>query len=47
MEFLKESSFWFSIITAVTAVIALLQTSKQIKVSNKQNLFEKKNGCVD
>lgn len=42
MEFLKESSFWFSIITAVTAVIALLQTSKQIKVSNKQNLFEKR-----
>lgn len=42
MEFLKESSFLFSIITAVTAVIALLQTSEQIKVSNKQNLFEKR-----
>lgn len=41
MEFLKEPDFCFSIITAGTAIIALFQTGKQIKVSNKQNLFEK------
>lgn len=42
MEFLKEPDFCFSIITAGTAIIALFQTGKQIKVSNKQNLFEKR-----
>lgn len=42
MEFLKEPSFWFSIITAGTAIIALFQTRSQIRVSNKQNLFEKR-----
>lgn len=42
MEFLKEPSFWFSIITAGTAIIALFQTGKQIRISNNQNLFEKR-----
>ena len=42
MEVLKDISFWFSIITAGTAIIALFQTREQIRVSNKQNLFEKR-----
>lgn len=42
MEFLKEPDFCFSIITAGTAIIALFQTREQIRVSNKQNLFEKR-----
>ena len=42
MNFLKNPNSWFSIITALTAIIALFQTWKQIKVSNKQNLFEKR-----
>ena len=42
MEFFKDPSFWFSIITAGTAIIALFQTRSQIRVSNKQNLFEKR-----
>lgn len=42
MEFLKEPNFWVSIVTAGTAVIALFQTARQIRVSNKQNLFEKR-----
>lgn len=42
MDFLKEPNFWVSVITAGTAIIALLQTGKQIRVSNKQNLFKKR-----
>ena len=42
MEVLKDISFWFFIITAGTAIIALFQTREQIRVSNKQNLFEKR-----
>ena len=42
MNFLKNPNSWFSIITALTVIIALFQTWKQIKVSNKQNLFEKR-----
>lgn len=38
----KDWNFWFSIITALTAVFALIQSRNQIKLSNKQHLFDKR-----
>lgn len=40
VEFLKENIF--SIITAIVAIIAIFQTSQQLKISNKQFLFNKR-----
>ena len=40
VDFLKENIF--SIITAIVAIIAIFQTSQQLKISNKQFLFNKR-----
>ena len=40
VDFLKENIF--SIITAIVAIIAIFQTSIQLKISNKQFLFNKR-----
>ncbi len=39
---LSDWNFWFAIITAITAIIALLQTNHQTRLSNKQNLFDRR-----
>lgn len=39
---LKDWNFWFSVITAVIAIVALIQTSRQIRLNNKQHLFDRR-----
>lgn len=39
---LTDWNFWFSAITAVVAIVAVVQTKQQIKISNKQHLFDKR-----
>lgn len=42
IDFIRDPSAWLSIISAVIALIALFQAYTQIKLSNKQQLFEKR-----
>lgn len=41
-KMLNDWNFWFSIITAVTAIIAVFLSWKQTRLSNKQQLFERR-----
>ena len=44
-ELFKNWNFWLSLITGLTAVIALVLTLIQIRLSNKQSLFERRLEC--
>ncbi len=37
-----EPSFWVSVISVAIAIIALFQSNKQIRISNKQSLFDRR-----
>ena len=39
---LKDWNFWCSIITAIAAIVALILSVKQSRLSNKQQLFERR-----
>lgn len=42
IEYIKDPDVWLSIIAIAVSVIALWQTQKQIKLSNKQYLFDRR-----
>lgn len=42
IDFLKNPSTWLSIVSIAIAIFAVFQTGKQIKLSNKQHLFDRR-----
>ena len=42
LEFIEAPNLWFSVITATLAIIALFQTRKQLQLSNRQQLFDRR-----
>lgn len=41
-DVLKNYEFWLSVITVLAAVIALFQSHKQVKISNRQALLDRR-----
>lgn len=41
-DFIKDPDTWLSVITVLIALFAIYQTKKQIKLSNKHQLFERR-----
>lgn len=41
-EYLLNPEFWASIISIVIATVALVQAKRQIKISNKHKLFDRR-----
>ena len=42
MDYIKDPDTWLSLFAVVISMIALWQTHRQIKLSNKQQLFDRR-----
>lgn len=42
LEYIKNPETWLTLIAVIISIIALWQTHQQIKLSNKQQLFDRK-----
>ena len=42
VEYLKNPNFWVSVISVIIAIFALVQSSNQVRLSNKQSLFDRR-----
>ena len=45
IDFIQDPSAWLSVVSIAIAVFALVQTQKQIELSNKHQLFDKRINC--